>query len=270
MVFGGGLARRNIKHALRDVSLEIGDEEATITAIVGESGSGKTTLTRLLLGLATPTSGTVFWHGAALSSLHGKRHLTFRREVQAIFQDPFAVYNPFYSVDRALLLPLRRFGLARARDDAYRQIHEALSAVGLRSEETLGRYPHQLSGGQRQRIMIARALLLHPRVIVADEPASMVDASLRATILDTLYRLKVERNISLVYVTHDQTTAYQIADTVLVMHDGEVVERGDVEAIIGRPQHSYTQSLIAAIPSIDPDVNWGLETDADGEARHRG
>jgi peptide/nickel transport system ATP-binding protein len=268
MVFGGGLVHRKVKHALRDVSLEVGDGAATIAAIVGESGSGKTTLTRLLLGLTTPTSGTVFWHGVALSSLRGKRHLTFRREVQAIFQDPFAVYNPFYLVDRALLLPLRRFGLARAHDDAYRQIHEALSAVGLRPEETLGRYPHQLSGGQRQRIMIARALLLRPRLIIADEPASMVDASLRATILDTLYRLKVERNISLVYVTHDLTTAYQIADTVLVMHDGEVVERGDVEAVIGRPQHAYTQSLIAAIPSVDPDISWGLEADADAGAQH--
>jgi peptide/nickel transport system ATP-binding protein len=269
MVFGGGLVRRKAKRALRDVSLEVGDGAATVTAIVGESGSGKTTLTRLLLGLVTPASGTVLWHGVALSSLRGKRYLTFRREVQAIFQDPFAAFNPFYSVDRALLLPLRRFGLASGRDDAYRQIDEALSAVGLRPEETLGRYPHQLSGGQRQRIMIARALLLNPRIIIADEPASMVDASLRAAILDTLYRLKVGRNISLIYVTHDLTTAYQIADTVLVMRDGEVVERGDIEAVIGRPQHAYTQSLIAAIPSIDPDVGWGLEADADAGAERR-
>jgi peptide/nickel transport system ATP-binding protein len=267
MIFGGGgrLGQRQAKVALRDVSLEIDDSAASITAIVGESGSGKTTLTRLLLGLAAPTSGRVSWRGRELSSLRGSSYLAYRREVQAVFQDPFAVYNPFYRVDRALQLPLCRFGLVHGRDEARAKMEDALAAVGLRPQETLGRYPHQLSGGQRQRVMIARALLLQPSVIVADEPASMVDASLRATILDTLYRLKTERNISRVYVTHDLTTAYQIADQVLVMHAGEVVERGEVEAVIGHPQHSYTQSLIAAIPSIDPDVNWGLEDDTAGD-----
>lgn len=269
MIFGGGrLGQRQAKVALRDVSLEIDDSTASITAIVGESGSGKTTLTRVLLGLAAPTSGRVSWRGREMSSLRGSSYLAYRREVQAVFQDPFAVYNPFYRVDRALLLPLRRFGFVHGRDEARAKMEDALAAVGLRPQETLGRYPHQLSGGQRQRVMIARALLLQPSVIVADEPASMVDASLRATILDTLYRLKTERNISLIYVTHDLTTAYQIADQVLVMHAGEVVERGGVEAVIGHPQHSYTQSLIAAIPSIDPDVDWGLEDDTAPERSH--
>ncbi len=262
VTFGGGrIGHRQVKRALDGVSIGIGDERPSIVAIVGESGSGKTTLTRLLLGLMPPTTGTISHRDKPLSSMSGRERLVFRREVQAIFQDPFAVYNPFYRVDRAMLLPLSRFGIARNHEDAYRRIHEALATVGLRAGETLGRYPHQLSGGQRQRIMIARALLLNPRIIIADEPASMVDASLRATILDTLYKLKEEKGISLIYVTHDLTTAYQIADRVMVMNTGRVVEDGDPDDVILNPQHPYTQSLIAAIPSVDPDVKWGLDED---------
>jgi peptide/nickel transport system ATP-binding protein len=260
VTFGGGRFRhRQVKRALDGVSMGIGDGSPSIVAIVGESGSGKTTLTRLLLGLLSPTSGKVTYGGKPVSELLRRDPLTFRREVQAIFQDPFAAYNPFYRIDRALLLPLKRFGLADTRDEAYRQIEDALNTIGLRARETLGRYPHQLSGGQRQRVMIARALLLKPRLIIADEPASMVDASLRATILDTLYRLRQEKGISLIYVTHDLTTAYQIADRVLVMNSGKVVEEGDPDSVILNPQHPYTQSLIAAIPSVDPDVRWGLD-----------
>lgn len=267
---GGSMGHRQVKRALDGVSLQIGADRPSIVAIVGESGSGKTTLTRLLLGLMAPTSGQVTYRGKQLSAMQGSEHLAFRREVQAIFQDPFAAYNPFYKVDRALLLPLMRFGLARNRDEAYVRVREALATVGLRAAETLGRYPHQLSGGQRQRVMIARALLLNPRIIIADEPASMVDASLRATILDTLYRLKTEKGISLIYVTHDLTTAYQIADHVLVMNSGKVVEEGDPDAVILNPQHSYTKSLIAAIPSVDPDVSWGLEDEISAEVVKHG
>jgi ABC-type oligopeptide transport system ATPase subunit len=256
---GGSMGRGHVKRALDGVSLQIEEAPPSITAIVGESGSGKTTLTRLLFGLMAPTSGRVIYRGKLLANMHRSERLTFRREVQAIFQDPFAAYNPFYKVDRALLLPLMRFGIARDREGAYRRACDALQAVGLRPAETLGRYPHQLSGGQRQRIMIARALLLNPRIIIADEPASMVDASLRATILDTLYKLKNDKGISLIYVTHDLTTAYQIADRVLVMNSGRVVEMGDPDSVILNPQHPYTRSLIAAIPSVDPDVRWGLE-----------
>ena len=131
--------------------------------------------------------------------------------------------------------------------------------MGLRPDETLGRYPHQLSGGQRQRIMIARALSLRPRVIVADEPVSMVDASLRATILESLYRLKMEQQVSLLYVTHDLTTAYQIADRIVVMFNGEIVEEGEPEQVIHASRHAYTRSLVAAVPPPDPNVDWGLE-----------
>ena len=249
------------KLALDEVSLAL-PAEASITAVVGESGSGKTTLTRLMLALLAPTQGQVLYEGQDLQGLDRAAFLRYRREVQAVFQDPFSVYNPFYKVDRALLLPLMRFGLAATRDEAYVWIRQCLEAVGLRPGDTLGRYPHQLSGGQRQRVMIARALSLRPRVIVADEPVSMVDASLRATILESLYRLKLEQKVSLLYVTHDLTTAYQIADHIVVMLGGRIVEQGDPERVIHAPEHAYTRALVAAVPPPDPAIDWGLETEA--------
>ncbi len=256
VAFSAGLGRPP-HYALRDVSLAL-PPEPSITAIVGESGSGKTTLTRLALGLLRPTAGRVAYAGADLATLTRAGATGFRREVQAVFQDPFGVYNPFYRIDRMLTLPLRRFGLARTRDEAYALATTALEAVGLRPGDTLGRYPHQLSGGQRQRTMIARALALRPKVIVADEPVSMVDASLRATILESLYRLRMERGVSLLYVTHDLATAYQIADRIVVMHRGRIVEEGEPEQIIHNPRDPYTQALVAAVPPPDPGIDWGL------------
>lgn len=259
VVFPAGLGKSIT--ALRDVSLEVGGERPAITAIVGESGSGKSTLIRLLLGLQPPTRGEVSYNGVGLNKLRGKAQRTFRREVQAIFQDPFAVYNPFYRVDHALLTPIRAFGLVHSRDEAYARIETMLERVGLKPEETLGRYPHQLSGGQRQRVMIARALLLEPSIILADEPVSMVDASLRSTILEILYGLNRDLGISLVYVTHDLATAYQVADTIVVLHGGHILEVGDANAVIHRPAHPYTQALIAAVPSPDPDAPWDLDSE---------
>ena len=254
MTFGG--FGKPETRALRGVSLDV-PEEPSIVAVVGQSGSGKTTLMRILLGLQEPTAGTVLYRGRPPAA----DPATFRREVQAVFQDPFGVFNPFYRVDRALVLPLLRFGLAQGKGEALALAAKGLEAVGLRPAETLGRFPHQLSGGQRQRIMIARALLLRPQVLVADEPVSMVDASLRATILESLWKLKVERGISIVYVTHDLTTAYQIADRIVVMVGGEIVESGEPEAVIHRPSHPYTRALVGAVPPPDPSVDWGLEDD---------
>src|SRR6202007_1960999 len=161
-------------------------ENPSIIAVVGESGAGKTTLARLLLGVAEPSGGAIRYRGTDLRKLDRNGRHAFRRDVQAIFQDPYGVYNPFYRVDHVLRTPLRCFGLAASRAQAQKLIGEALRAVGLQPEEILGRFPHQLSGGQRQRVMVARALLLKPKMIVADEPVSMVDASLRATILGSL------------------------------------------------------------------------------------
>jgi oligopeptide/dipeptide ABC transporter ATP-binding protein len=172
--------------ALRDVSLSIDQDRPSITAVVGESGSGKTTLARVLLGLVAPTTGRVLYHGQDLRRLGTPERRAFRRDVQAIFQDPYEVYNPFYRVDHVLTTPVRKFRLAKTASEARGLVEAALRAVGLRPDEILGRFPHQLSGGQRQRIMVARAVLLQPKLIVADEPVSMVDASLRATILGTI------------------------------------------------------------------------------------
>src|SRR5271166_6407432 len=190
--FPGGLGRESTL-ALAGLSLAIHAEKPSIIAVVGESGSGKTTLARLLLGLAEPTGGEIRYHGMALGALGRAGRRAFRHDVQAVFQDPYGVYNPFYRVDHMLMTPLRRFRLAGSRAQARQLIGEALRAVGLQPEEILGRFPHQLSGGQRQRVMVARALLLRPKLIVADEPVSMVDASLRATILGSLRQLNQER-----------------------------------------------------------------------------
>ena len=263
-VFGGGLFDRRRTVAVAGASLVIPEDEPAVVAIAGESGSGKTTLARLLLGILPPTGGSVRYRGIELGDLDARTRKTFRRQVQAVFQDPFEVFNPFYRVDHSLATPVARFFPELSRAERRQRIEEGLQAVGLRPEETLGRYPHQLSGGQRQRIMVARALLLDPKVIVADEPVSMVDASLRATILETLFRIHRERGISLVYITHDLTTAYQLSRTILVMYQGEVVEVGGVEQVIKAPKHPYTQLLVGSIPLPDTRRRWGGEEGADG------
>ena len=262
--FGGGLFDRRRTVAVAGASLVIPEEEPAVVAIAGESGSGKTTLARLLMGILPPTGGSVRYRGTELGDLDARTRKTFRRQVQAVFQDPFEVFNPFYRVDHSLATPVARFFPELSRAERRRRIEEGLQAVGLRPEETLGRYPHQLSGGQRQRIMVARALLLDPKVIVADEPVSMVDASLRATILETLFRIHRERGISLVYITHDLTTAYQLSRTILIMYQGEVVEVGGVEQVIKAPKHPYTQLLVGSIPLPDTRRRWGGEEGADG------
>jgi len=258
-IFGGGLFNRGGNTALEDFSLEIKSEPPSITAIVGESGAGKTTLARLLLGLISPTRGEVLYQGTELHALSRSERRQFRRDVQVIFQDPYEVYNPFYRVDHVLDTPIRKFGLAPGRDAERHLMEETLRAVGLRPDETLGRHPHQLSGGQRQRVMVARALLLKPKLIIADEPVSMVDASLRATILATLRALNREFGISLIYITHDLTTAYQIAQNMIVLYRGSVAEVGDVKLVVKQPQHPYTQLLVGSIPLPDPAHAWRAE-----------
>jgi len=269
-VFGGGyFATRPPLTALDNVSLSIPEDRPSITAIAGESGSGKTTLARIMLGVAGPTSGHVFYRGKDVSRMTGSERRRFRREVQPIFQDPFESYNPFYKVDHVLTTPARNFKIGRNRREILARVEEALHAVGLQPGETLGRFPHQLSGGQRQRVMVARALLLRPRIILADEPVSMVDASLRATILDSVYKLNREHGISILYITHDLTTAYQISDNIVVLYRGSVAEAGSVEHVIKQPKHPYTQLLIQSIPRPNPEHLWG-EIPGRGDSQHNG
>jgi peptide/nickel transport system ATP-binding protein len=260
--YGGGLGRTPLA-ALADVSLALHAERPAITAVVGESGSGKTTLARILLGLIAPTSGAVRYKGRDLPALSRAERAQFRRDVQPVFQDPYEVYNPFYRVDHVLTTPATKFRLAPSKRARRALIEDALRTVGLRPEETLGRFPHQLSGGQRQRVMVARALLLRPRLIVADEPVSMVDASLRATILGSLKQLNQDLGISIIYITHDLATAYQVSDNILVMYRGRVAELGDVERVVKAPQHPYTQLLVSAIPKVAGTRDWLGADDAE-------
>ncbi len=256
-VFSRGLFNKVENVAVNDISLQVDDDNPSITVIAGESGSGKTTLASMLLGFMRPTHGEIRYRGRDIYSLKGNDWREFRRNVQPIFQDPFEVFNPVYRVDRILTQPAQLYRIAESEDEARELVEDALRQVGLRPAETLGRFPHQLSGGQRQRITVARAFLLKPKVIVADEPVSMIDASLRATVLESLRELKTELGISIIYITHDLTTAYQVGDTIYVLYRGSVVEAGNVENVVQDPSHPYTQLLMGSIPVPDPRVPWG-------------
>ncbi len=257
-IFGGGLfSKEEELIAVNDISINLEVENPKIIAIAGESGSGKTTLARLLLGLIDPNEGSVEYLGKNLKEMKGNVRRDFRREVQPIFQDPYGSYNPFYKVDHVLYSPVKNFKLASKGEEARNMVEKALELVGLVPSETLGRLPHQLSGGQRQRVMVARALLLQPRIILADEPVSAVDASLRATILDSVKKLNNDLGISVIYVTHDLTTAYQISDEIMILYKGVLKEAGPVEVVIKNPKHPYTQLLIDSIPQANPKLKWG-------------
>ncbi len=255
-IFVSGLFGRTKKTALQPCSFRLASDKPQIIAVVGQSGSGKTTLARMILGLEKPSSGEVRYRGESVATLSGEAAQRYRREVQAIFQDPYGSFNPFYKIDHTLAEPLVRFGIATERKAVHARIEEACASVGLKASEMLGRFPHELSGGQRQRLMVARSLLLRPRLIVADEPVSMVDASLRMTILQNIEALKNDHSISIVYITHDLATAYHVSDYVLVLHEGRIVEAGRPEEVIEAPTHPYTQALVGAIPWPDPERKW--------------
>ncbi len=260
-VYGGKgfLSKGRTTVALQDFNLTIDAKPATITTIAGESGSGKTTLANLVLGFVKITSGQVLYKGVDVNTMNRSQLFEYRREVQAVFQDPYAVYNPFYRVKHIFDMVLKNFKLAKSKEEGRALVEDALNVVGMRGEEVLEKYPHQLSGGQRQRMMVARAYLLKPRLIVADEPVSMVDASLRAMILDIMLRLRDEHNISFLYITHDLSTAYQIGDNIHLLYQGAVAERGNTVKVIENPKHPYVQLLINSIPVPDPSVKWGGE-----------
>ena len=258
--YSRGLINAKSSVALQDISLTLKEDEPTIMTVAGESGSGKTTLAMLLLGFIEPSTGQIIYRGQDITKLRGDDRLAFRREVQAVFQDPFAVFNPFYTVDHLLTVPIKQFKLAKTKAEARDRMDAALTAVGLRPEDVLGRFPHQLSGGQRQRINVARALLLKPRLLIADEPVSMVDASLRASILETLRNLQRDQGVSIIYITHDLTTAYHIAKSIIVLYRGGVMEAGDVDQVIKSPQHPYTRLLVDSIPWPNLERRWGTDT----------
>lgn len=242
--------------ALQPIHMQIGGGPARIVAIAGESGSGKTTLGSIALGIARPSHGRVLYRGNDISKLGRAESKSFRKAVQAIFQDPYATFNPFYRVDHALEMPLRKLGISKRADEIRARLEVACEAVGLSPSLILGRYPHALSGGQRQRLMVARALAIGPELLVADEPVSMVDASLRLSILNNIRALRDDHNVSVMYITHDLATARATADFVLILRKGRIVEAGRPEEVIDEPQHPYTQKLVDAVPWPDPDRVW--------------
>ncbi|MEM1522032.1 MAG: ABC transporter ATP-binding protein [Thermofilaceae archaeon] len=247
----GGFYSRRVINAVEEVSFKL-PQEPIVTALVGESGSGKTTIARIILGLIKPTSGKVLYKGRDVFEILKENSLWYRKEVQAIFQDPYEVYNPFYRVDRVLKVAIKKFNLAQDEREATELINQALEAVGLRPQDVLGRYPHQLSGGERQRLMLARAFLIKPRLIVADEPVSMIDVSLKAIFLEHLKLFKEKFGISCIYITHDLNTANYVADNVVVLNYGRVVEIGEMSTIVNKPLHPYTALLINSILLPDP------------------
>jgi peptide/nickel transport system ATP-binding protein len=255
-IYGSDLLGNQSPPALDNFSLAFATDEPKITTIAGESGSGKTTLANLALGFIHPTTGQINYNGKNIWQMSGKERFTFRREVQAIFQDPFGTYNPFYKVDAVFNTVIRKFKLAHGRKEVRQITEEALEVVGLRPSEIIGKYPHQLSGGQRQRIMVARAFLLKPRLIVADEPVSMIDASLQGRILEIFRNLKEQYGMSFLYITHDLSTAYQISDDIHILYRGSLMEYGHIDRVIQTPQHPYTQLLVGSIPIPDPDIRW--------------
>jgi oligopeptide/dipeptide ABC transporter ATP-binding protein len=254
-IFSSKSIFRRVKvKAVDNVYLAIPKDKVTIITLVGESGSGKSTMARLLLGLEIPTHGEILYKGKNIRKMSKNEMLSYRRAVQAIFQDPYGSYNPFYTVKHTLNTPIKKLKLI-AKNEEEKLVKEALEAVHV-NPEILDKFPHELSGGERQRVLIARALLTRPELIIADEPVSMVDASLRADIINTLKELKEKFRISFLYITHDLSTAYYISDEIWVMYRGSIVEGGDVEAVLKEPVHPYLQNLISSIPIPNPEKRW--------------
>jgi peptide/nickel transport system ATP-binding protein len=241
--------RRGVK-AVEDVSLAL--RAGRSLAVVGESGSGKTTVARLLAQLYPPTGGSIRFRGKPINGKHGSAARAYRRYVQLIFQDPFSSLNPMHTIRYHLSRPLRLYGHARSPAEEERQIKALLERVNLvPAEQFMEKFPHQLSGGQRQRVAIARALAAKPEVLLADEPVSMLDVSIRLDVLNLLLRLKEEDRLALLYITHDIASARYFADDTLVMYAGQMVEGGPSEEVIQQPKHPYTQLLLLSAP--DPE-----------------
>lgn len=234
--------------AVKGVSFTLDADKPEIFTVIGESGSGKTTLSRMILGIEAPSAGRVAFEGEDIAALRdGEQRRRFMAKVQPIFQNPFEAFNPLRRADTYLFMTARRFGGAADQPAAEAAADVALRQVGLSLAEVKGRFPHEMSGGQLQRVAIARALLSKPKLIVADEPVSMVDASLRMSIVNQFKHLRDDLGISILYITHDLATAYYISDRLIIMQKGEVVEAGDARAVLAAPQHPYSRRLRDAV-----------------------
>ena len=237
--------------AVDNVSFDI--DPAEIFTLAGESGCGKTTSARMILGFEEPSSGSIKHTGNPVIK---STRVWFTHGVQAIFQDPFGTFNPLRQVDRYFFETVYNYKLAKTKKGAIAIIDQKLRSVGLSYEEFAGKYPNEFSGGQLQRISIARALLTNPNLLIADEPVSMVDASLRMSIVNLFKKLRDELGVSVLYITHDLATAYYVSDRIAIMFRGNIVEMGTVEQVLIHPKHPYTKLLRESIPEADPNKRW--------------
>ena len=239
---GGGLTP-----ALRKVSFEM--QPGEVISLIGESGSGKSTIGKILLRLLQPTSGTVTYDGKDIASYSGRGLKDYYRHVQGVFQDPFSSYNPVYRADRVYDLVRSSYFPNVSDREWSAKIEQALDAVALNPGDVLGKYPHQLSGGQQQRLLIARALLLDVKVLIADEIISMLDASTRVDVLNLLVKLK-RQGLAILFITHDLSLGNYVSDRTIILRHGAIVEMGATQKIFGSPQHDYTKMLLTAVPEL--------------------
>ncbi len=234
--------------AVNDISFDI--RESEIISLVGESGSGKTTVARCIMRLASPTSGAILYRGVDISSLRGRKSIDYLREVQMIFQDPFESLNSRQDAFTALSIPLRRLSGESNHSKLLERVTQLLSEVGLNPESVMYKLPHELSGGERQRVSIARALASDPKLLVADEPITMLDASQRLNILSLLMELKEKRNLTILIITHDLASAKAMSDRTAIIYLGNLVELGPTEASLSRPHHPYTELILSSTPRL--------------------
>ncbi len=232
--------------AVDDVSVDF--RSGKVLAVVGESGSGKSTLARMLLRLMPVTSGQILYQGRDVTHIKGAELRAYWTEVQAVFQDPFSSFNQFFSVGHMLRRSLKLAGKTQEDNDAL--IERCLGYVGLKPADCMHKFPHQMSGGQRQRVMVARALMMEPKVLLADEATSMLDASLRVSVLNVLHDLREKLGLTVLFITHDIGQACYLADEVIVMERGIIVERGDTDSVIFDPKSDYTKRLLNDVPDL--------------------
>ena len=243
--------REDLVHAVDDVDLQL--RRGEVIALVGESGCGKSTLALTLMGLEQPTEGTIFFEGRDITHLNEKERKAVRQRIQMIFQDPYESLNPTQTIEEIVAEPLHVHGLSTKPAERRERVRRALEDAGLKpAEDYLHRFPHQLSGGQRQRVVIAGALVLEPHLLLADEPVSMLDVSIRAEIINLLADLRRARGISVIFITHDLGTVGYFADRVAVMYLGRIVEIGTMQEVTKTPRHPYTQALLSVVPVPNP------------------
>ena len=249
VTFQEGVRKKSVIRAVNNVSFNL--KEGEVLSIVGESGSGKTTIARTIAALTPPTSGTMLYKGANVQSLRGKALLDYRREVQMVFQDPYESLNPRWDVLTTIATHLQYLGEEKDKSEIQEHVAQILQEVGLKPELVLHRLPHQLSGGERQRVNIARALSPNPKLLLADEPITMLDASQRLNVLKLILQLKEKRNLTVILITHDLASANVASDRTFIMYRGNLIEAGLTDRVLLRPHHPYTELILNSMPDLE-------------------